>query len=141
MNDEPEIVMGAMLGASLALVRPVGMSPKETSEWIDVAIDTLSHLPLPVFEAGVRAARTKCTHHSQIVPTIVAETRDALAWHNRLRTEPVLRLVGPEQAAPREAEPLPDPATLMPALRRMGLERGWIVDRDGKLEWAEGNAA
>lgn len=137
MNENPVIVMSAMLSASLALVRPVGMTKDEVDDWLSVAIETLSHLPLHIFEKGARDARVTCTHHSQIVPAILAHTRDALMWHNRMKTEPRLRLVAPETAAPPEREPLPDPETLSAELRRMGLSRGWIVEREGRLVWPE----
>ncbi|AIT81236.1 hypothetical protein [Novosphingobium pentaromativorans] len=139
MNDEPEMVMGAMLSASLALVRPVGMSPQEADEWLDVALETLAHLPLHIFEAGIRAARMKCTHHAQIVPAIIEATREDLAWYNRPKTPPMLRLVAPER--PIRTEPLPDPETLSAELKRIGLSQGWIVERDGRLFWEEDSAA
>lgn len=140
MDDNAELVMVAMLSASLALVRPVGMAANETSDWLEVALDSLSHLPLPIFEAGVRAARRTCTHHSQIVPAIITETRVALDWHNRPKTSPVLRLVSPETFPPNE--PLPEPETLMPSLQRIGLLNGWLVETpDGRILWAEDTAA
>lgn len=129
----------AALSACLSLVRPVGMTEEETLEWLSVAADTLAHIPVHIVEKGARAARTKCTHHAQIVPAIVEATKDDLAWHNRPKTAPLLRLVAPEH--PAITEPLPDPETLPPPLRRIGLSKGWIVERNGRLEWAEGNAA
>lgn len=142
MHDEPEVAMVAMLSASLALVRPVGMTAQETAEWLDVAFDAVSHLPFEIFEKGVRAARRTCTHHSQIVPAIITATKEALAWHERERPAPVLRLVGPaSEPVAFEPDPLPDPNTLMPNLCRMGLSKGWIIERNGKLEWAEDSAA
>jgi len=137
VDDNTEVAMVAMLSASLALVRPVGMAANETSDWLEVALDAVSHLPLHIFEMGVRAARQTCTHHSQIIPTIIAETREPLNWYNRAAVAPPLRLVSPAPIAPAEPEPLPAPETLMPALRRMGLQKGWLVSRGGKLEWAE----
>lgn len=139
MDVETETAAVAMLSASFALVKPAGITPKETKDWLRVALDTLSHLPPHILEAGCRAARLTCTHHSQIVPAIVAETREALAWHNRPKVAPLLRLVAPERTLPED--PLPDPETLMPSLKRIGLLKGWIVERDGRLAWAEETAA
>jgi hypothetical protein len=138
MAGDREIRIAA-LSACLSLVRPVGMTEAETIDWLKVAADTLSHIPAHILERGARAARAKCTHHAQIVPTIVAETRDALDLYNRPRRPAPLRLVAP--ARPIQTETPPDPETLMPSLRRMGLERGWLVERDGRLEWSEGDAA
>ncbi|AIT81619.1 hypothetical protein JI59_18540 [Novosphingobium pentaromativorans US6-1] len=118
------------------------MTAQETADWLEVAFEAVAHIPLHIFEAGCRAARQTCTHHSQIVPAIVKETREELAWYNRPKVPPALRLVAPVAEVPPLSElPLPDPETLMPSLRRMGLNRGWIVERGGRLEWAEGDAA
>lgn len=142
MDANTEVAMIGMLSASLALVRPVGMTAGETQDWINVALDAVCHLPFEIFERGIRSARQTCTHHSQIVPTVIADTREALAWYNRPKAPPALRIVGPaEPVEPRPKEPLPDPNTLMPTLRRMGLQRGWIIERDGRLEWSEESAA
>lgn len=135
VDDEVLTAMAATLSASFALVKPAGMTPKETKDWIRVACGALQHLPFHIFEAGARDARLTCTHHSQIVPTIVAGTKEALAWHNRPRVAPLLRLVSPEYFAPDE--PLPDPETLMPSLKRIGLLKGWLVELSGgRLAWA-----
>lgn len=140
MDARTESSMIAMLSASLSLVRPVGMTEGETSDWLNVAVDAVSHLPLHIFEQGCRAARQTCTHHSQIVPAIIVETREALAWHNRPKHGPVLCLVSPEKFAPNE--PLPKPETLMPSLQRIGLLNGWLVETpDGRILWAEDTAA
>lgn len=140
MHDEPEIEMVAMLSASLALVKPAGMTSKEAEDWLDAAFEALAHLPLPIFRDGVRAARLICDHPAKIVPTVISETRDALAWHNRPKNGPALRLVAPE--APKHEEPLPDPETLMPSLKRIGLQNGWIVETsDGRLLWSKDTAA
>ncbi|TCM21499.1 hypothetical protein EDF56_101163 [Novosphingobium sp. PhB165] len=139
MHDEPEIEMVAMLSASLALVKPAGMTSKEAEDWLDAAFDALAHLPLHIFRDGIRAARLTCDHPSKIVPAVVAATKDALAWHNRPKHPPVLRLVAPE--GPAHHEPLPHPDTLMPSLKRIGLKEGWIVDGPNGLEWSQEKSA
>lgn len=138
MADDHQVSIG-ILSACLALVRPVGMTEAETVDWLQVAAETLAHIPLHILERGAWSARAKCTHHSQIVPTIVTETQQALDLHNRPRSPALLRLVKPEGPSP--TEPLPDPATLMPALRRIGLDNGWIIERAGRLEWAAADDA
>lgn len=129
----------AALSACLSLVRPVGMTEEETEDWLNVAADTLAEIPAYIVEDAARAARMRCTHHSKIVPTIVEESRDALAWHNRPKSPPALRLVAPER--PVENKPLPDPETLSASLKRMGLQRGWIVEGPNGLEWSEEKSA
>jgi hypothetical protein len=126
----------AALSACLALVRPVGMTEDETSDWLEVAADTLEDIPAHIVQDGARAARKRCDHHSKIVPTIIEVTRDAVAWHNRPKTAPVLRLVTPKLG---EGQPLPDPETLMANLKSFGLSAGFLVQGpDGRLEWATG---
>lgn len=139
MHDEPEIEMAAMLSASLALVKPAGMTSKEAEDWLDAAFDALAHLPLHIFRDGIRAARLTCDHPSKIVPTVIEATKDALSWHNRPKTPPVLRLVAPEKLG--VGEPLPDPETLMAGLKRIGLQQGWLVEGPNGLEWAKETAA
>ncbi|MFC0204714.1 hypothetical protein [Novosphingobium soli] len=140
MQDETEIEMSAMLSASLALVKPAGMTEKEAQDWLDAAYDALSHLPLYIFRDGVRSARLTCDHPAKVVPAVIAATRELMVWHNRPKTPPVLRLVSP--VVPPRDEPLPDPETLMPALKRIGLQQGWIVETsDGRLRWAQETAA
>jgi len=139
VHDEPEIEMAAMLSASLALVKPAGMTSKEAEDWLDAAFDALAHLPLHIFRDGIRAARLTCDHPSKIVPTVIEATKDALSWHNRPKTPPVLRLVAPEKLG--VGEPLPDPETLMAGLKRIGLQQGWLVEGPNGLEWAKETAA
>lgn len=139
--DNQSFVYG-QLSACLALVRPVGMTEGETMDWLAVAADAVGYIPAHILESGCRRARAKCTHHAQIVPTIIEETRADMDWHNRPKVPASLRLVPPvEPAVHVEIEPLPDPNTLMPNLRRMGLSKGWLVEQDGKLQWAEDSAA
>jgi hypothetical protein len=139
VHDEPEVEMIAMLSASLALVKPATMTAKEAADWLDAAYDALAHLPLHIFRDGVRSARLTCDHPAKIVPAVVEATRDALSWHNRPKTPPVLRLVAPEKLG--ADEPLPHPDTLMPSLKRIGLQQGWIVEGPYGLEWSKDTAA
>ena len=135
MAGDRQIRIAALSGC-LALVRPVGMTEDETAEWLGVAADTLADIPPHIVEAGALAARKRCDHHSKIVPAIIAETREMMAWHNRPKTAPVLRLVAPKLG---EGQPLPDPETLMANLKSLGLSAGFLVQGpDGRLEWAAG---
>lgn len=138
MEDDREILL-AQLSACLALVRPVGMTEGETMDWLAVAADALSELPIDIAEVGCRKARLKCTHHSQIVPTVISETQDMLEWRRMSQARPVrLVSVRPEPTPiEHKPEPLPDPESLMPSLRRMGLQKGWLTERDGRVQWSE----
>jgi len=138
VDANSEVAMVAMLSASLALVRPVGMTEQETDDWLSVAVDAVQHIPLHIFERGVRSARQTCTHHSQIVPAIITATREAVAWFSEPQ-RPALRLVSPEKPACKQ--PLPDPASLNAGLQRIGLLKGWIVQGPDGLEWSKDSAA
>lgn len=136
----------AQLSASLSLVRPVGMTEGETMDWLAVAVDATSDIPFDIFEKGCRTARKRCTHHSQIVPAIVEETREDIAWRNR-PPSPVLRLVAPE-TAPALTQQKVDPNKISTDLQRIGLAAGWIVEIAPPAEgipaiyaWAEDSAA
>lgn len=59
------------MSACLALVRPVGMTDQAATEWLAVAAAEVRDMPRSALEAGCREARQTCTHHGQIVPTIL----------------------------------------------------------------------
>lgn len=61
----------ASLASCLALVRPVGMAQGDADEWLRVAARELAHLPRNMLDYGCSVARKTCTHHGQIVPTII----------------------------------------------------------------------
>lgn len=45
---------------------------------------TLSHLPSDLLERGCKRAREKADHPSKIVPYILKEVEDDLAWRKRM---------------------------------------------------------
>lgn len=59
-----------MLTASLALVRPVGMTADEVEDWLAVALGETNEIPMGVFREAASAARKVATHYAQIVPEI-----------------------------------------------------------------------
>lgn len=63
----------ALLTACLALVRPVGMGEDEASDWLGAAVTTIGPVPIGLLDRACLTARRTCTHHSQIVPAIIAE--------------------------------------------------------------------
>ena len=68
-----------MLATCLALVRPVNMNDRDAEEWLRVAAKELIGLPLGLVDNACAVARRKCTHHGQIIPTIMAELEPELA--------------------------------------------------------------
>lgn len=127
----------ALLSSCLALVRPVGMGEAETAEWLGVAAGDVCHYPPSILDRACLEARRTCTHHSQIVPTIVKEADALTAREASLR----------EASVPSNLHVLPQPARLpapkltqadvdrMPAkLREIGLKCGALVqDADGTI--------
>jgi hypothetical protein len=77
----------ALLTACLALVKPAGMSGEDAQSWLRVAAKELAHLPSDLLADGCAQARRTCTHHGQIVPTIIKATDEMMA----LRREMVRR--------------------------------------------------
>lgn len=69
----------AMLTSCLSLVKPVGMSAEDTQAWLKVASRELSDLPPDLLASGCAEARRTCTHHGQIVPTIIKATGEMMA--------------------------------------------------------------
>ena len=61
------------LSSCLALVKPVGMSDAMATEWLAVAAGELLDLTRNALKAGCAHARRTCSHHAQIVPTVLAE--------------------------------------------------------------------
>lgn len=61
----------SQLSACLAVVRPVGMSDSAATEWLAVAAAEVRNMPKSAIDAGCREARQTCTHHGQILPTIL----------------------------------------------------------------------
>ena len=128
----------AMVGACLALVRPVGMSTREAEDWIFVATETVAHFPAQFLEAACRHARRTCAHHSKIVPCIVEEA-DRLMRHAasmrrfdeerllRGRPEPAKRLA-PPAITQREVDRMDD------GVVQLGLACGHLIkNHDGTV--------
>lgn len=129
----------AQLSSCLALVRPVGMTERETEDWLNVAMTTIGDLPQDLLERGCAEARATCTHHGQIVPAIVKETRER--WEARQRSArnrpdgPVIGYIGPAPAIEEPRRPLTqaDVDRLPPPLIRIGLACGALAEVDGGM--------
>lgn len=97
-----------MLTTCLALVKPVGMSGEDAQAWLRVAAGEIRHLPPDLLADGCAAARKTCTHHGQIVPTILKETDERMASRRKLAKPAVVpkerRLSAPEPWQPTPEE-------------------------------------
>lgn len=80
------------LTACLILTAPSGMTEEARSDWLRVAWMTLSHLPSDLLERGCKKARETADHPSKIVPIIVREVEDDIAWRKRMNSS------GPSQS-------------------------------------------
>jgi hypothetical protein len=94
--EDVEVV--ALLTACLALVKAVGMREADAQAWLNIAADTIGHLPCDLLEHACRVAQQSCTHHGQIVPRIIKETEEAYEARKRMA------------ARPRAVAALPSPA-------------------------------
>lgn len=65
------------LSGCLTLLKPVGMTEDLATEWLAVAAMEVLHLERGVFLAGCARARQECSHHGQIIPTILKGAEDA----------------------------------------------------------------
>lgn len=71
------------LSACLALVRPAGMTEDMATEWLAVAASTLTGLSEYELAKGFRQARLECSHHSQIVPTVMKANAEAIEYRRK----------------------------------------------------------
>lgn len=103
----------ALLTACLALVRPVGMGDDEALDWLGAAASTIGPVRLGVLDRACLNARRTCTHHSQIVPAIMADmaTAEARAASIEEFTRPI-------------ALPPPDPRLTEDEFAEIVAERG-----------------
>lgn len=93
------------LAACLALVRPAGMGDEAAEEWLSVAAMEVGELPQDILASSAAKARKVCTHHGQIVPRILEEAENWLAFRRARFSTPTVPLER-RIAAPRwEPEP------------------------------------
>ena len=71
------------LGACLTLVSPSGLTANDRTEWLAVAMQTLSGIPADLLARGCKQARETCRFPSEIVPAIMNEARDEWARRDR----------------------------------------------------------
>jgi len=99
----------AHLTTCLALVRPVGMPEADAADWLHTAAGDVAHLPEDILVDACREARRTCTHHAQIVPTIIRDGEVRLRQRRTIRAamEPA-PADAPKLAAPEPWMPTPE---------------------------------
>ena len=70
----------AFVSSCFTLVRPVGMNEAHAKEWIAQAAKELAGFPFGRVESAAGKARTACTHHGQIVPTMIKHMEGMYEW-------------------------------------------------------------
>lgn len=70
----------AELAACLTLVAPPSMSAEDRTEWLRVACVTVRHIPASALTSGCEAARRRCRWVSELVPTIIEESKTETRW-------------------------------------------------------------
>lgn len=60
------------------------MSDNEALDWLGVAEGEVLHYPIGVLDYAASEARRTCTHHAQIIPTIIAAAEERMAHHRRM---------------------------------------------------------
>lgn len=89
------------LAACFALVRPVSMTDDAAAEWLAVAAGELAGYERSTLRIGMAEARKRCSHHGQIIPTIIKAMEEATPWR---MGKPLPRL-----ATPPKQEAIPSP--------------------------------
>lgn len=107
MRPARDDVSLALLTSCLTLVKPVGMSAQDTGAWLAVAAEEIAHLPEAVLTSACTVARRTCTHHGQIVPTILREAEPDLARLRRIAELDAER-DAPSLSAPEPWKPTAD---------------------------------
>lgn len=74
----------ALISPNLALVRPVSMTDEQAEEWLMVAAKEIAHIPADILADACAKARRKNTHHGQIVPTLIAESEERIAYRRTI---------------------------------------------------------
>ena len=71
------------MNRALALVRAIGMSDEMASDWLAAALGECLYLTDQQFKQGCAAARRECTHHAQIIPTIMKAAGESVDMVDR----------------------------------------------------------
>jgi hypothetical protein len=91
------------------------MTPGEAEDWLRVAVGEVLEYPAGVLHEAAIDVRRTCTHHSQIVPALVASAEERMAYVRRMA----------EFSAPVALPRLPPPPPLsVDEFERIVAERG-----------------
>lgn len=110
------------------------MTDGDVRDWLGVAVGTVLDYPAGILDKAALEARRTCTHHSQIVPTIVREADVLLARDASLREASAPSNVAILPVAKRLPPPKLTQADVdaMPAkLIKIGLSCGALIQDDG----------
>lgn len=111
------------------------MAEKEVEDWLKVGVGTLLDYPAGILDKAALEARRTCTHHSQIVPTIVREADVLLARNASLREAsapsnvlPIVKRLPPPKLTQADVDAMPA------KLIEIGISCGALVrDADGNV--------
>ncbi|SKB32666.1 hypothetical protein [Sphingopyxis flava] len=127
----------AHLGPLLTLIAPTGMTEQDRTEWLRVAADTLSGVPVDLLASSCREARFEVDHPAKVLRFIGSRIKEE--WDaRRAHLARLERLANDAQRAPATAaralednSPLDMPPeeirALSPALRSMAIGQGWLT--------------
>lgn len=114
----------------LALVRPVGMNDDMASDWLAAAAAEVAHLSDFAFREGCAKARRDCTHHGQIIPTLLKAGEAAAPPYRRDDGWSGYEFPKPQPALPAP-DLTPDSIAALPApMQSIGLQKGWLKRDD-----------
>ncbi len=109
----------AELGGCLTLVSPSGLTADDRTEWLAVAMQTLSGIPADLLAEGCAEARRKCRFPSEIVPMVLATIEARWKWRIEDAARPPREHVA-LPSPPADTSPLVDPAEVAALIKSIG---------------------
>lgn len=94
------------------MVRPVGLSDDNARDWLRVAAGEVSGIHADLLELACAEARRTCTHHGQIVPTIIKHSAEWMSLRKQI--ERTTRMAEEEAERRRRQQDLPAPEPWQP---------------------------
>lgn len=81
-HSDPDQIVVALMPV-LALVGAAGMTQADREEWLHAAVDALRHIPSDLLASAASRARLSCDHPSKVIPFIVKDSAESLAFRRR----------------------------------------------------------